>query len=40
MLDAMFDIPSSAKPSKEFRVTLDYARAKLSKNKMSRLKVA
>jgi len=40
MLDAMFDIPSSAKPSKEFRVTLEYARAKLSKNKMSRLKVA
>lgn len=40
MLDAMFDIPSTAKPAKEFRVTLDYARAKLSKNKMSRLKVA
>lgn len=40
MLDAMFEIPSSAKPEKEFRITLDYATNKLSKNKMSRLKVA
>ncbi|MBW6497331.1 MAG: ATP-dependent Clp protease ATP-binding subunit ClpX [Bacteroidales bacterium] len=40
MLDAMFEIPSSAKPEKEFRITLEYATKKLSKNKMSRLKVA
>lgn len=40
MLDAMFEIPSSSKPEKEFRVTLEYARLKLSKNKMSQLKVA
>ncbi len=40
MLDAMFEIPSADKPEKEFRITLDYARAKLSKNRMSRLKVA
>jgi ATP-dependent Clp protease ATP-binding subunit ClpX len=40
MLDAMFEIPSSSKPEKEFRLTLEYARLKLSKNKMSQLKVA
>jgi len=40
MLDAMFEIPSATKPEKELRISLDYARTKLSKNKMSRLKVA
>lgn len=40
MLEAMFEIPSSPKPQKEFKITLDYAMARLEKSKMNRLKVA
>lgn len=40
MMDAMFEIPSAQKSMKEFRITLDYATARLEKSKMSRLKVA
>ena len=36
--DAMFELPS--KQEKEFRVTLDYAKAQFSKSKMAKLKVA
>jgi len=40
MMEAMFEIPSQQKPMKEFRITLDYAMARLEKAKMNRLKVA
>jgi ATP-dependent Clp protease ATP-binding subunit ClpX len=40
MLDAMFEIPSNGEAQKEFVLTLDYAKAKLSKEKLSHLKVA
>ena len=40
MMDAMFDIPSSPKPQKELRITMDYAMARLEKAKMNRLRVA
>jgi len=40
MLDAMFEVPGSESPQKELQITLDYAVNKLSKNKLSRLKVA
>lgn len=39
MTDAMFDLPSQ-KEIREFVVTLDYAREKYEKSKLSRLKVA
>jgi ATP-dependent Clp protease ATP-binding subunit ClpX len=39
MTDAMFDIPSDAK-IKQFNITLDYAKEKLNKSKISKLKVA
>jgi ATP-dependent Clp protease ATP-binding subunit ClpX len=39
MMDAMFDLPSD-KNTKEIRVTEDYAREKLSKAKINKLKVA
>jgi len=38
LTDAMFEIPSSNET--EFRVTLDYAKAKFSSSKMAKLKVA
>ena len=40
MLDAMFEIPSSSNEQGELVLTLDYAKAKLSKEKLSHLKVA
>ncbi|MEE4176644.1 MAG: ATP-dependent Clp protease ATP-binding subunit ClpX [Bacteroides sp.] len=40
MMEAMFEIPSSQKPQKEFIITLEYAMARLEKSKMNRLKVA
>ena len=39
MIDAMFDSPSEESP-KTFEVTLDYAKEKISKSKMHKLKVA
>ncbi len=39
MIDAMFELPSQ-KGTKEFRVTGDYAEQKISKSKLSQLKVA
>lgn len=36
--EAMFELPTS--PEKEFKVTLDYAKAKFEKSKMAKLKVA
>lgn len=39
MTDAMYDLPSN-KDIKEFEVTLDYAQEKLSKSKISKLRVA
>lgn len=38
--DAMFEVPSAGKPEKVFRVDLNYARARLDKSKMNRLRVA
>jgi ATP-dependent Clp protease ATP-binding subunit ClpX len=40
MLDAMFDIPSASQGKKDFRLTLEYARQRLEKSRMDRLKVA
>ncbi|MDX1349692.1 MAG: ATP-dependent Clp protease ATP-binding subunit ClpX [Putridiphycobacter sp.] len=39
LTDAMFELPSD-KETKEFRVTLDYAKRKFQKSKMSKLKIA
>ena len=39
MMDAMFDIPSDAK-AKEFHITIDYAKEKVSKAKLNKLKAA
>ena len=39
MIDAMFDSPSEELP-KTFEVTLDYAKEKISKSKMHKLKAA
>ena len=39
MIDAMYDIPSEA-GTKRLHITLDYAKEKLSKAKMEKLKVA
>ncbi len=40
MLDAMFEIPSSKDETDTFTLTLDYARNKLEKSKLDRLRVA
>jgi ATP-dependent Clp protease ATP-binding subunit ClpX len=40
MLDAMFDIPSSENPAKTFTLTLDYAKAKIERSKLLKLKAA
>ncbi len=40
MLDAMFEAPNKTKEQGQFTLTLDYAKAKLSKEKLSHLKVA
>ncbi len=40
MTDAMFELPSKRKKTKKFMVTLDYAREKLSKSKLAKLKAA
>jgi ATP-dependent Clp protease ATP-binding subunit ClpX len=40
LLDAMFEIPTSSKTSKEFHITLTYAKEKFSKANVNRLKVA
>ncbi|CAN5425241.1 ATP-dependent Clp protease ATP-binding subunit ClpX [soil metagenome] len=40
MLDAMFEIPSAGKGQKDFEVTLNYAKDKLSKSNINQLKVA
>jgi ATP-dependent Clp protease ATP-binding subunit ClpX len=39
MTDAMFEVPSDNK-TKELRISLDYAREKLSRSKLKRLKAA
>ena len=39
LLDSMFELPSSA-DVKEFRVTLNYAKGKLDKSAISKLRVA
>lgn len=40
MLDAMFDLPSSEQEDKKVILTLDYAKEKLSKSAIAKLKVA
>jgi len=40
MLDAMFEIPTSAKKAETFEITLEYAENKISKTQMRKLKVA
>jgi len=40
MLDAMFDIPSSENPVKTFTLTMDYAKAKMERSKLLKLKAA
>jgi ATP-dependent Clp protease ATP-binding subunit ClpX len=40
LLDAMFEAPSMQKASKEFHVTLNYAREKLARTNINKLKVA
>ena len=39
MLDAMFELPSDDK-AKSFKVTMDYAKGKLKKSTITKLKVA
>ncbi|HAK00553.1 MAG TPA: ATP-dependent Clp protease ATP-binding subunit ClpX, partial [Bacteroidales bacterium] len=40
MLDAMFEVPTSAKKADTFEITLEYAENKISKTQMRKLKVA
>lgn len=40
MTDAMYELPSSEERPEEFRVTINYAREKFGKSKISQLKVA
>ncbi len=40
MLDAMFDIPSSENPVKTFTLTMDYAKEKMERSKLLKLKAA
>jgi ATP-dependent Clp protease ATP-binding subunit ClpX len=40
MLDAMFEVPGSELAHRKYQITLEYAMGKLSKNRLSRLKVA
>jgi ATP-dependent Clp protease ATP-binding subunit ClpX len=40
MLDAMFDIPSSENSSKTFTLTFDYAKEKMERSKLLKLKAA
>ncbi len=40
MTDAMFELPSQKKKQKQFEVTLEYARQKLSKSKLAKLQAA
>ncbi len=40
MLDAMFTVPSEENPKKKFTITLEYAKEKLNKSKLSKLMAA